>query len=262
MKNLLILFSILILNACASTDPVEANQTVLPSLKGKKILIVWGGWEGHQPDKYAIRMEKWLKAEGAEVTVSDSLGIYSDSVFMASLDLILPYWTMGTITQSQEKGLLTAVKNGAGIAGCHGGLGDSFRNNPYYQYMIGGQWVEHPGGDSLAHSIRITNSEDPITFGVPDFEILSEQYYMHIDPNVQVLATTKFDGKSHKWIDGAVMPVLWKKQYGKGRVFYFSVGHNPATFEVPEVWTILTRGIRWASESKDGKLELMVSPAY
>ena len=258
--RILLLFSIIILfYSCSSTNPAPTH---LPELTGKKVLIVWGGWDGHQPDKYANRMAAWLKDKGAKVTVSDSLGIYEDSLFMSSLDLILPYWTMGTITQEQEKGLLTAVKNGVGIAGCHGGIGDSFRNNPYYQYMVGGQWVEHPGGDSLAHTIRITDTTDPITAGISDFEILSEQYYMHIDPNVQVLATTNFDGKSHKWIDGAVMPVVWKKYYDKGRVFYLSLGHSPATFEVPEVWTILTRGIRWASESKTGKVENLVNPVY
>ena len=258
--RILLLFSIVTLfYSCSSTNPAP---TPLPKLNGKKVLIVWGGWDGHQPDKYAHRLEAWLKIEGADVTISDSLNIYEDSVFMSSLDLILPYWTMGTITEKQEKGLLTAVKNGVGIAGCHGGIGDSFRNNPYYQYMVGGQWVEHPGGDSVAHTIRITNTTDPITAGITDFEILSEQYYMHIDPNVQVLATTTFDGKSHKWIDGAVMPVVWKKNYDKGRVFYISIGHSPTTFEVPEVWTILTRGIRWASESKKGKEENLVSPVY
>lgn len=258
--RILLLFStIVFLFSCS--QPKESIAP-LPALKNKKVLIVWGGWDGHQPDKYANRMAAWLREEGAEVIVSDSLGLYQDSIFMSSLDLILPYWTMGTITQEQEKGLLTAVKNGVGIAGCHGGLGDSFRNNPYYQYMVGGQWVEHPGGDSLAHTIRITNKRDPITAGISDFEILSEQYYMHIDPNVQVLATTTFDGKSHNWIDGAVMPVVWKKNYNKGRVFYLSLGHSPATFEVPEVWAILTRGIRWASESKTGKVENLVNPVY
>ena len=258
--RILLLFStIILLFSCSK--PI-APIAPLPDLKNKKVLIVWGGWDGHQPDKYAQRMEKWLKEEGANVTVSDSLGIYEDSIFMASLDLILPYWTMGTITEKQKKGLLTAIKNGVGIAGCHGGFGDAFRNNPYYQYMVGGQWVEHPGGDSLAYTVRITNSNDPITKGVSDFEILSEQYYMHVDPNVQVLGTTTFDGANHKWIDGAVMPVIWKKQYDKGRVFYLSIGHSPATFEVPEVWTILTRGIKWASGSKGGEVENLVRPVY
>ena len=107
--RILLLFStIILLFSCSK--PI-APIAPLPDLKNKKVLIVWGGWDGHQPDKYAQRMEKWLKEEGANVTVSDSLGIYEDSIFMASLDLILPYWTMGTITEKQKKGLLTAVKN-------------------------------------------------------------------------------------------------------------------------------------------------------
>jgi len=157
---------------------------------------------------------------------------------------------------------LTAVKNGVGIAGCHGGFGDSFRSNTEYQYMVGGQFVSHPGGDSTAYTINMSETKDQITDGISDFGILSEQYYMLIDPNVLVLATTSFDGKHDSWVNGATIPVAWKKYYDKGRVFYFSVGHNPATFEVPEVWTILTRGIKWASDSNDGEIEQLVSPAY
>ena len=64
---------------------------------------------------------------------------------MMALSLVVPIWTMGTITKEQEAGLLAAVKSGVGIAGWHGGMGDSFRNNTEYQWMVGGQWVAHPG---------------------------------------------------------------------------------------------------------------------
>ncbi len=259
MRKFYALFAIVSVLGCSATAPVTPT---LPSLKEKKVLIVWGGWNGHQPDKYAFLMEKWLKEEGAQVFVSNSLEIYSDSSFMQSLDLILPYWTMGTLSKEQSKGLLNAVKNGVGIAGCHGGFGDSFRSNTDYQYMVGGQFVSHPGGDSTAYTINMTDTNDQITEGVSDFEILSEQYYMLVDPNVRVLATTTFDGNHDAWIEGAIIPVAWKKNYDKGRVFYCSVGHNPATFEVPEVWTILTRGIKWASGSKGGELTTLVSPVY
>lgn len=259
MRQFYVFFAIVSILGCWAIDPMA---TPLPSLKDKKVLIVWGGWDGHQPEKYALLMEKWLKEEGAQVFVSDSLEIYSDSSFMQSLDLILPYWTMGTLSKEQSKGLLNAVKNGVGIAGCHGGFGDSFRNNTDYQYMVGGQFVSHPGGDSTAYTVNMIDTNDQITDGISDFEILSEQYYMLVDPNVQVLATTTFDGMYDEWIEGATIPVAWKKNYGKGSVFFFSVGHNPATFEVPEVWTILTKGIKWASGSKDGELKALTNPVY
>ena len=238
-----------------------ANSSDLPSLNGKKILVVHGGWEGHQPAAFAERMGAWLEAEGAGLTISDSLGIYTDETFMSSVDLIIQYWTMGKITKEQEAGLLQAVKNGAGLAGCHGGTGDSFRDNPNYQYMVGGQWVAHPGGE-IDYHVDIIHSEDPVTSGVQDFDIHTEQYYMHVDPNVKVLATTAFTGAPDSWIDGAVMPVVWKKYFGKGRVFYLSIGHSPDTFEVPEVWTMLNRGIKWAGGSKYLPREEWLSPVY
>lgn len=233
----------------------------LPSLKGKKVLLVYGGWEGHKPAAFAERVGAWLEKEGASLTVSDSLGIYTNEDLMASVDLIVQYWTMGKITKEQEAGLLKAVKNGAGIAGCHGGLGDSFRDNTEYQYMVGGQWVAHPGGE-IDHRVDIIDGEDPVTKGVEGFDIHTEQYYMHVDPNVKVLATTTFNGDIDSWIDSAVIPVVWKKYYGKGRIFYLSVGHSPGTFEVPEVWTMLSRGIRWASGSRYLPKEEWMSPVY
>lgn len=233
----------------------------LPSLEAKKILIVYGGWEGHSPEAFAKRIAAWLEREKAIVTASNSLDVYTDTAFMATVDLIIQYRTMDKITGEQEAGLLKAVKNGAGLAGCHGGIGDSFRDNPNFQYMVGGQWVAHPGGE-IDYSVQITNMDDPITQGINDFSIHTEQYYMHVDPNVKVLATTAFSGAHDPWIDGAVMPVVWKKFFGKGRVFYLSIGHSPETFEVPEVWEILTRGIRWASGSRYLPKEEWVSPVY
>lgn len=226
----------------------EPNEPI--SLANKNILIVWGGWDGHQPDIFAKKVAKWAKSVGANVSVSDSLGVYTDSVFMKKQDLIIQYWTMGTITEEQSKGLIEAVKNGAGLVGCHGGIGDSFRNNPDYQYMVGGQWVTHPG-DKINYKVEIEKTDDPVTKGINNFEIFNtEQYYMHVDPNIKVLATTKFSGEHDQWIEGATMPVVWKKTHQNGRVFYISIGHNPEDFDHPAVWTMLTRGIDWASKGK------------
>ena len=231
-------------------------------LRNKNVLIVYGGWEGHKPDLFAKRMSKWTRENGANVTVSDALDIYTDASVMKNVDLIIQYWTMGEITEDQKKGLLKAVRSGAGIVGCHGGIGDSFRQNTDYQYMIGGQWVSHPGG-MIDYSVQITDSEDPITQGIADFKIENtEQYYMHVDPNVKVLATTTFSGKHDDWIKGASMPVVWKKYYDKGRVFYISIGHSPEDFDHPAVWTLLTRGIKWAVNSKYQAQETWLSPVY
>jgi uncharacterized protein len=211
-----------------------------------KALVVWGGWDGHEPKKCVDVFIPWLKTEGFDLTVSDSLDAYLDAALMGSVDLIVPAWTAGTITPEQERGLLAAVKRGAGIAGWHGGMGDSFRGNTEYQYMVGGQWVAHPGG-IVRYKVTILNRKDPLMTGISDFVMESEQYYMHVDPGNEVLATTTFDAAHDPWIDGTVMPVVWRRHYGKGRVFYSSVGHVAKDFDVPEARLIVQRGMLWAA---------------
>ncbi|MGC9396383.1 MAG: ThuA domain-containing protein [Anaerolineae bacterium] len=214
--------------------------------KAKKAILVWGGWMGHEPDQCVAIFAPYLESQGYAVEVFDNLDVYLNTDKMMGLDLIVPVWTMGTITQEQEKGLLEAVKSGVGIAGWHGGMGDSFRNNVEYQFMVGGQWVAHPGG-VIDYRVNII-SDDPIVAGLEDFDMHSEQYYMHVDPSNEVLATTTFNGDHAYWIDGVVMPVAWKRMYGQGRVFYASVGHVAKDFEVPEALEMVKRGMMWASK--------------
>lgn len=211
----------------------------------KNALIVWGGWKGHEPEECAAVMAGVLEKEGFAVEVRDTLAVYTDREKMLGLDLIVPCWTMGMIAKEEEAGLLEAVKSGVGIAGWHGGMGDSFRNNPNYQFMVGGQWVAHP--DNIRdYRVNILNHDDPITKGLSDFAMHSEQYYMHVDPSNEVLATTTFETESAPWVNGTVMPVLWKRRWGEGRVFYSSLGHVASDFDVPEVMEIQRRGMLWA----------------
>ncbi len=212
----------------------------------KSALIVWGGWAGHEPEQGAAIFASFLQGQGYEVELSTTLDSYLDASKMLTLDLIVPIWTMGTITQEQEQGLLTAVRSGVGIAGWHGCMADSFRNNTEYQFMVGGQWVAHPG-NIIEYTVNIVKHDDPITTGLHDFQMHSEQYYMHVDPANEVLATTTFSSEYAPWIAGCVMPVVWKKRWGQGRVFYSSLGHVASDFAVPEASEIMKRGMLWAS---------------
>src|SRR5690606_2418055 len=187
-----------------------------------------------------------LQAEGYRTEIYDTLDVYLDAEKLQSFDLIVPVWTMGTITKEQEKGLLTAIESGIGLGGWHGGMADSFRNNTEYQFMVGGQWVAHPG-NIIDYRVNIINHDDPITAGLSDFDMQSEQYYMHVDPSNEVLATTTFSGEHAYWIEGAVMPVVWKRKWGKGKVFYCSLGHQAKDFDVPEAREIVRRGLLWAT---------------
>ena len=229
--------------ALAWAAPQAAAQTQAPK---RKVLVVWGGWPGHEPKPTADIFSNWLTEQGFNVEVSNTLDSYLDAEKMKSLSLVVQVYTMGTITSQQEKGLEDAVRGGVGLAGWHGGLSDSFRNNTEYEFMVGGAWAAHPGGVT-DYTVNIAKHDDPITKGLADFTMHSEQYYMLVDPNIEVLATTAFTGQYAPWIDGAVMPVAWKKLYGKGRVFHLSVGHVAADFNVPEAKQIMQRGLLWAA---------------
>ncbi len=238
--------------------PVE-----LPSLRGRKVLFTFGGWDGHEPNKYVDYFTPWLQGEGAEVVSFNTLEPYTDKALMDTIYLVIQIFTMSTITKEQEAGLIAAVvKNGTGMAGWHGGMCDAFRNNVDYQFMTGGQWVAHPGG-SVDYEVTIVDKKDEVTKGLNNFAMKSEQYYMHVDPNVKVLATTRFNGNINSWIDGCVMPVTWKKMHGKGRIFYTSVGHNLTHIaDKPDAMDMLKRGIQWASASKYEPAEKWLNPIY
>ena len=208
-----------------------------------RALVVYGGWEGHEPGPVAEILAAALRHSGADVQMSDTLDCFSDLAPLRELDLIVPIWTMGEIGPEQCKSLCGAVAEGVGIAGVHGGMGDAFRNATEYQFIVGGQWVAHPG-NILDYRVHIVDHADPITADLDHFDVRSEQYYMHVDPANHVLATTTFEH------NGCTMPVVWKKTYGKGRVFYCSLGHVASDFDTPEVLTIVTRGMLWAAEGR------------
>lgn len=239
----------------------QAVNKVLPSLQGRKVLFTYGGYKGHEPVQSMEFFKPWMENEGAVVEASDNLEPYADSEYMSGIDLVVQAFTMAKISGAQEKGLLNAVKGGCGLAGWHGGLCDSFRQNTEYQFMTGGQWVAHPGG-VIDYQVQVTDHEDPVTSGLSDFDMHSEQYYLHVDPNMKVLATTAFSDKHADWIGGCTMPVVWKKMYGQGRIFYSSLGHVMKDFEVPEALEIMHRGIKWASASRYSQAEAWKKPVY
>jgi uncharacterized protein len=214
----------------------------------RKALFVQGGWDGHQPEKGAELFSALLRDEGFEVEISDMLDSFLDRDHLRSLDLIVPAWTMGTLSKEQEESLLAVVAGGVGIAGWHGTMADAFRGSVDYQFMVGGQFVAHPG-NIIDYRVEIVDRGDPITAGLDDFDVHSEQYYMHVDPSNHVLATTTFSGEHAAWVEGTVMPVVWKRMWDQGRVFYCSVGHSPADLQIPEVTEMIRRGMLWASHT-------------
>ncbi len=222
------------------------RATAQEAASQKTALIVWGGWAGHQPKETVDIFAPWLEEQGFEVEISNTLDSYLDAGKMSTLTLVVQSVTMGQITAEQERGLLNAIRGGVGLAGWHGGLSDAFRSSTEYEFMVGGSFAAHPGG-AVDYDVHLTKRDDPILQGLQDFSMHSEQYYMLMDPSVDVMATTTFSGKSVPAIAGVVMPVVWKKLYGKGRVFHSTLGHAAADFTSPEARTIMQRGMLWAA---------------
>jgi len=214
-----------------------------------RALIVHGGWEGHEPAAVAALYQRWLGEAGFQATLADTLDAFADED-LASYRLLVPIWTMGSIERRQLAPVLEAVAAGVGMAGCHGGMCDAFRNEPDWQFLTGGQWVAHPGDDGVRYTVEVRDPDHPIVAGTPaTFPIVSEQYYLHVDPAVRVLATTRFpvaDGPHRR--NGPVdMPVVWTKHYGEGRVFYNALGHSASVAALPDVARLNTRGCLWAA---------------
>ena len=215
-----------------------------------RALVVYGGWDGHHPREVAGLMARVLREDGFDVELCDSLAALSDERRLAGVSLLVPHWTMGRVDDAQLAPVLAAVREGRlNVAGCHGGMCDAFRENTEWHFMTGGQWVAHPGNDGTRYTVSISGTPSPITSGITHFEVTSEQYYMHVDPAVSVLATTRFpvaDGP-HVGNGPVDMPVLWTKFYGRGRVFYSSIGHTPSVVAAEPHVTFLRRGFRWAA---------------
>ncbi len=214
-------------------------------MAAKRALIVWGGWDGHTPERSAAVVREILQSHGFEVRCENSTAAYLEPS-IHNLSLIVPMVTMSTIAKEEVENLCAAVKGGVGLGGFHGLMCDSFRNEVEYQFMTGGQWVAHPG-NIIDYTVNITKPDDPVMRGIGDFAYHSEQYYMHVDPAIEVLATTTFDGTHCDFTKGVVMPVVWKKIYGKARVFYSAIGHTAEEFAVPQMKTIVERGLLWAA---------------
>ena len=209
---------------------------------------MWGGWEGHQPRQCAAIVEKFLVEDGFVVAKENTTSVFADPQ-LVRYDLVIPIYTMGSIADAESKNLCAAVESGVGLAGFHGGMGDSFRANTDYQFMTGGQWVAHPG-NIISYRVNLVDKEDPITAGIEDFNYQSEQYYMQVDPSNRVLAATTFSVDYCSWIKGVQMPVAWKRMHGRGKVFYSSLGHLPSEFAVHEMATLFRRGMLWAARQR------------
>ncbi len=218
----------------------------------KQALIFWGGWDGHEPEAVANIYAEFLQDAGFNVDVAASQDPLDDGDALKALDLIVPVWTMGQIDKEKVVNVSEAVASGVGLAGCHGGMCDAFRDQVLWQFMTGANWVAHPGGDGVDYRVSMTDPAHPLVDGIADFDVSSEQYYLHVDPANQVLATTTVPGVAwyHDANGPVEMPVAWTRAWGHGRVYYNALGHKADVIASGPALEMIRRGTLWAAEGK------------
>ena len=222
----------------------------------KKALIFQGGWDGHEPQLTSKRFAGLLEKNGIAVEIYDTTDCLADFEKLLTYDLIVACWTGGELKWEYSQNVSEAVARGVGLAGCHGGMCDAFRNDTNWQFMTGGQWVSHPGGDGVEYTVNIRRGTSPLVEGLEDFTVKSEHYYLHVDPAIEVLATTRFPNANVNYYHSANkpidMPVIWTKYWGLGRVFYNSLGHHDDVFvNSPNAEILMERGMVWAAGGKE-----------
>jgi type 1 glutamine amidotransferase len=214
-------------------------------MKPLNILFLQGGWDGHKPEQIVQKFTTSLITHGCKTETIISLERLADTDWLKTFDVISPCWTMGQLSPEESAGVRDAVRSGVGLGGIHGGMGDAFRGDLDYEWMVGGHFVAHPHvGD---YTVKVTQSTDVIMQGLPaEFSYKSEQYYMLMDPGVRVLAESDYTFEDRT----CTMPVVWTKHWGKGRVFYSALGHDPAEFDsYPQVFQMSLNGILWAGNA-------------
>lgn len=211
----------------------------------RNVLFLQGGWDGHQPATFVDLLSQQLARHGFRATVDTTLDRLDDPQALRAFHLIVPQWTMGSLSPAQSENLSAAIATGIGLGGIHGGMADAFRGDLTYEWMVGGHFVGHPYVGK--YTVTIQDQAHPITEGLPDcFAYNSEQYYMLTDPAIHVLADAHYAHDRHD----TTMPVAWTKHWGQGRVFYSALGHDPAEFtRYPAALQLTLQGLLWAARA-------------
>jgi len=198
----------------------------------KSILIIWGGWQGHDPQGVAEKLANILTDHRYQVDVRSDLGVLINEN-LKTYDVLIPIWSCGIASPIYIQPLLEAIESGLGLVTWHGGI-NWFDQADYYD-LIGAYYLR----DTPVESYSVQLEDHAFTKGLTDFDIKSETYYMLVNPMNTLLATTSCKG--HR------LPLMWTKTYGAGRVFYSSLAHDLDQLFMPDHLSILLRAIEWAA---------------
>lgn len=203
----------------------------------KRVLIIWGGWEGHNPENVANKLKELLMDRGYMVDSTSRLGALLNGN-LNDYSVIIPVWSCGIEGDIYLTQLIKAVESGVGIMAFHGGI-DWFSTEKYYE-MIGALYLY----DTLPEKYTVEVMDDHvITDGINDFDVVSEKYFMQMDPTNNVLATAYYNEMN--------TPVMWTKNHKEGRVFYSTLAHSEEEVFSEPHQTILLNAVDWCAKNSD-----------
>jgi type 1 glutamine amidotransferase len=211
--------------SCCLVPPASA-QKYAPG--GAKVFLLSGGKRQHhgyrdQSFYLAGALENTGRFEvtiGEEAAVLETPSIRKYDMLIVTADRRDPEFQL---SQGQQQAIFEFVRSGRGYISIHGADNAAKDWLPEWKEMLGGVFSHYglPDGKVKkgAYTVKIVDTQSPITQGISDFPLKDELYYqMQMMPDVQPLATVEYQGTA--W------PVAWTRGFGRGRVFHTNLGHR------------------------------------
>lgn len=201
-----------------------------------KVLLVGGrgshDWQGFH-DTIAPVLDK---AGDFELKLTPNLDDLKAANF-SKYHVVLFYGPGGDFTDSaQERGLLDFVMEGGGLAGVH--ATDAFKKSDVYWRLLGGRFITHRGGE---FTIRIVDKKHAVTAPFEDFRIHDETYANEYHPEFKLHSLFRMDRGEEQQSMG------WVQEFGKGRVFNTTLGHDDKAWRNEYFQKLVLRGLYWAA---------------
>lgn len=261
-----------VLTLCLLLAPFAAAQAPIKAL-------IFSGHNNHDWRATTPFLRKCLADTGRfDVRVIEEPAGTSAAT-LKGYDLLVLDYNGARLGEAAEKAMEEFVRSGKGLVVVHaasyafGGLevlGEAQTRTgimepawPEYARMTGARWITNPRtghGPRRAFTVKFTNREHPITRGLGESFIISDELYRGFvfEPGINVLATAFDDAKLSG--TGKDEPLLWTLQYGQGRVFHTALGHDLSAMQEPGFVTTFVRGSEWATTGQVSEPKPKVRP--
>ena len=157
------------------------------------------------------------------------------------------------IDDEQKKELLAFVRDdGKGLVAAHTGL-TAFESWPEFGELLGGRYDGHPWHQQ--GTVINEGADFPATRHFPPTFTINDEFYQakNFSPNARVLLRLDVSSMPpHAELRNQGFPLVWVKNYGKGRVMYSSFGHDASIYDNRDVAQMFLEGIKWALGLSEG----------